>query len=149
VVGHELAHIVAGHLDDAPLRMRSVRDGKVNAEFYQLSQRQEFEADMLGWEWYQQAWPHIPLLDEYGENSIWMPLFLFHLMALVERNEAYDPYSDHPPAVERMARLVERLTGEAREHADGMLHTARTMPDFSTLPPEMLAEIDAVSLESL
>jgi hypothetical protein len=120
VVAHELAHIYANHLDQANAKMLSIRPGgTVSAEFYQLSQQREFEADLLAWQWYQEVWRSIPGVRELNElPGRIAPLSFFTMLDLVEKNvRVPDAYSTHPPALARLINLTASFAKSADKEA--------------------------------
>lgn len=122
VLAHEYAHVQARHLDSAPaknVRLGWKEDEK--ARFYQLRREQELEADQIAWDWYQKAWRAIPVIRDLPEEfAILAPLQFFPLIALIERNlHEVDPYSTHPPAVERLKSLALHLYSSRHMNAFG------------------------------
>jgi hypothetical protein len=135
VLCHELAHVYLGHLDRSKTRTARMTDSPDEAlQLYQPSWEQEYEADALGWDWYQQAWQGIPGLELLPRPvAKTAPLYLFELMALVEKNSTgYNRYTSHPPATHRFAYLVKRIHDEGDPEITGfainLLKIAANMP---------------------
>jgi hypothetical protein len=110
ILAHEIIHVLSGHYLTAPTRAVAADAGNPGrtADFYQMSQEQEFDADWEGLRLYQSAWPHSRWsggqMDVFDYIS---PLYIFVLQALVERNiPANSLYSTHPSAQDRIAGLL-------------------------------------------
>jgi hypothetical protein len=143
VVAHEMAHVHAGHLANATTKsFNAISEKGLSMEFYQLSWKQEFEADDLGWRWYQATWKSISLLnilrsiDDIEPRTA--PLMLFPIIALIEKNlSVADQFSTHPPAHERVKTLIDSFRKEGdervREKAVEILELVEDMPNSTQL----------------
>jgi hypothetical protein len=135
VLAHELAHVHAGHLEgSAAPKKRTGFEKPVEADFYQLSHIQEYEADGIGWDWYQSSWKGVPVLQSFPGNIARVaPLYFFLLLALIETNTSIpDSYSTHPSSLKRLERLIRRFQEEgdieSLEKASILYRMAATMP---------------------
>lgn len=138
VLCHELGHIYAGHLARSNVKRLAVGIKENAADFYQLSWEQEFEADAWGWQWYQDCWTSVPLLNALPISlGMTSPLFLFDYMGLIETNlpEVKDKYSSHPPYSLRLKALLRRIADDGDpdvlEIAYAQAEIALNMPKFS------------------
>jgi hypothetical protein len=104
VIAHELAHVYAGHLEGSAVHEVEIgRQDRRSVQFYQLSRQQEYEADRLGWMWYQQALPDLAFAEDLLTFAPVAPLGVFVLLALVEKNfKNADAYSTHPSSMDRV-----------------------------------------------
>jgi hypothetical protein len=133
VLAHEFAHVYAGHLDRSGSRSVALSGSRAESiDFFENSHEQEYEADTMGWQWFQQARGAVPLLrsfdDELMESG---PLCFLLVLALIERNVAVpDQYSTHPPAVDRLRRLAPMMKLSAVATARYVL-MAETFPQLS------------------
>src|ERR1041385_1661010 len=116
VIAHELAHIHAGHLDEHATERLSITEASdLKLEVYQRSWQNEYEADSLGWLWYQKGWPSISQLrDAPPEVVTAAPLFFFEYLALIEANvpDIQQRYSSHPSAPQRYLNLLRQIRKE-------------------------------------
>lgn len=138
VIYHEYAHIVLNHLNNSNTVPYS-RD----VEFYRIKKENELAADLLAWNWFQKSKSNIKRLNEMGGGFDWLPLQGFLLMSLIEKNicKNFD-FSEHPPAIYRMHQLYKLIVDPSDGIAQSFIDSAETLPDFRTMPPEMVEIID-------
>ncbi len=108
---HELAHIYAGHIEKSPAKSFSlIEKSEEDTNFYQMSQKQELEADSIAWEWYLMTIKNNKFIQGIIPTAA---LYFFTLLSLVEKNLGVpDKYTTHPPAVERLRELLLKLNPE-------------------------------------
>lgn len=138
VLAHEIAHVVAGHLESATTKAAvPVAGTELSLDVLHQSWEQEFEADALGLLLYQAACGSIPALQGIREPARSVtPLLFFSLVALVETNlHREDGLSTHPPARDRLSNLLSvieaRMDGETLQLAKGIAELASTVPTLA------------------
>jgi hypothetical protein len=135
-VCHELGHFYLKHLDSTPTKNLNLTATKkeVAPEFYQLSWEHEYAADRFAWDLLSQIFGAIFGLKGTLDDSHVMSLYLFVLLTIVEKNiENPDMYATHPPALERLAKLILHMsqTGVKQsvlESAIGIFRMAESVP---------------------
>lgn len=147
VVAHELAHLWAGHLGETLLHSalpESENDPVV--EFYQRSREQEAEADHLAWDWYRCSLADDPVLAKFGDDALVPPLYLFQMIALLEKNrDRPAAYATHPPAEQRLRVALDCIPkgSSIRSVVEEMLKRCRNFfPDFRKFSRDEIEELD-------
>ena len=137
ILAHEIGHIVAGHLEDAKVRAVQIPFGdRLELDFWQKSQQQEFQADAFAWGMYKQVYQELPLIEELGGSGLLAPLTAFVLYTLVDKNHPTpDRYSKHPPAIDRLEQLLlndDDINSKERikRDAEDLVSYARSTPQF-------------------
>jgi hypothetical protein len=132
VVAHALAHAYAGHLDRSAVRPVTFGSGHVeHVEFFQNSEDQEIEADVIGWKMFQHAREGVPLLGRVDAALAESAVFTFLLVSvLIEQNTDPEGYAHHPPARARLEGLVRAVVPSSKD-VDALLEIASTFPTFS------------------
>lgn len=139
VVAHEFAHIYANHMSNPKeLSLCSVAGNELKIPFFEISQKNEFEADLIGYEWYINSLKNPKSqLGKFPITKIF-PLFVFQMLHLVEINSKVDrTQSTHPPARERLSQLVNSISKTLNETelrvASNMLVVCDEMRPFNSI----------------
>jgi len=129
IILHELAHIYLGHFEDAETRSFSMvaedKSTEHTIHVVQHKHRQELEADIMAWRWYEQVRGKIQTVGDQHQAT---PIYFFALLNLVEKNLVVpDRFSSHPPAVMR-ASILSRLW-----ESESYLDMVTSVPDAEDL----------------
>jgi hypothetical protein len=141
VIAHELAHARLGHLAGAGVRSTPLAspDASPRVELFALSRQEERDADDLAWDWYCSSWRSIPWLQDLEPAwALTAPLLFFCLCVVFDgAPRDPDPLSTHPPPLERLARIADRMPHEeAATQALGILQWAKVIPGLWEIPRE-------------
>ncbi len=139
---HELGHFYLEHLENTSTKGINLTIGKqlksTNAEFCQLSQVQEFQADIFGWLLYTEVRKKIELFKGSDDDQT-LCLYLFILLTIVEKNlDIIDEYSTHPPAMYRLANIIKFMSESNYDEkivasATNLLKMAQSVPNSKVL----------------
>lgn len=139
ILGHELGHVFAGHLNADKVKSLDVIVGSndIKLDFYEKIIEQEFEADQISWMWYQNVYPNLQLKTVLQNIGFIAPLHFFVLLNLVEKNlNISDKYSTHPPAIDRLKSLhnsewCSEIAQTLLINGNDLITLAETTPTYS------------------